>query len=299
MASLWLRIGLLAPLVAGPLGCTPLDLHKRQARSPLRPAQISSDAVVLEVFFARFPAGDPQANGALWQEIDEQCFAPQARREWAQNGFRAGLVGVQVPVALAQLLDMRDAPPPSDGVNRVRIDEAGAEPRVTLRRMSLRPGCRAEVVASAAHDEMTVLRCEAGGPCGRTYPKAHGIFALQAVPQRDGRVRVELVPEVHYGEPVQRWLGEQGVFRLDTGRQRQAYADLGIAATLAPGEMLVLTCLPDRESSLGHYFFTAPAPGEPQQKLLLVRVAQTQHDGLFSPGEPLPLDDVETEGRSI
>ena len=56
--------------------------------------------------------------------------------------------------------------------------------------------------------------------------------------------------------------------------------------------MLVLTALPDRPGSVGNYFFTDDSSGQPEQKLLLIRLAQTQHDGLFSPEEILPLDDL-------
>ena len=47
--------------------------------------------------------------------------------------------------------------------------------------------------------------------------------------------------------------------------------------------MLVLTCLPDRPGSLGHRFFTHECAGQAEQKLLVIRLSQTQHDGLFSP----------------
>jgi hypothetical protein len=41
---------------------------------------------------------------------------------------------------------------------------------------------------------------------------------------------------------------------------------------------------------LGHYFFTENN-GNLEQKLLIVRLSQTQNDGLFSPPEPLNLDE--------
>ncbi len=294
MAALWHRIGLVVPLCVAWMGCTsPLDLSKGRAASPLQPAQMSSDAVVLEVFFARFPLGDPEVNGGLWREIDEQPFGTQNRHALERNGFRAGVVGGQVPLALSQLLEMKDEAPSADGVSRLSVEQMRADPRVVHRRMSLRPACRSEVVASRMYDEMTVLRCEAGGLCGRTYQKALGLFALTAFPRHDGRVEIELVPEVHHGDPARRWVGDQGVFRLDTGRDKQAFTDLAVTATLAPGEMLALTCLPGRDGSLGHYFFTDASSGDPQQKLLLVRVAQTQHDGLFSSGDVLPLDNID------
>ncbi len=61
-------------------GCAGPALH--QGKSPLMPAQMSSDAVVLEMFFVRCPFGDPTVNEKLWQEIDEQQFPAELRERW-------------------------------------------------------------------------------------------------------------------------------------------------------------------------------------------------------------------------
>ncbi len=56
--------------------------------------------------------------------------------------------------------------------------------------------------------------------------------------------------------------------------------------------MLVLSSLSNRPGSLGHHFFTEKQnEGRLEQKLLIIRLAQTQHDGLFNPPEPLKLEE--------
>jgi hypothetical protein len=53
---------------------------------------------------------------------------------------------------------------------------------------------------------------------------------------------------------------------------------------------MVLSSLPSRPGSLGHYFFTENEE-HLEQKVLVIRLTQTQHDGLFSPNaKELPLD---------
>ena len=69
--------------------------------------------------------------------------------------------------------------------------------------------------------------------------------------------------------------------QLNTGRSREVFDRLAAQATLAPGEMLVFSSLPEREGSLGHYFFTEEHSGQLEQKLLVIRLSQTQHDDLF------------------
>jgi len=265
-------------------GCSTVVAHSPQKNTLLRPAQMSPDAVGLEIFFVRLPLGDRELNEHLWQEVDEQALQASVRRQLWKNGFRAAIVGTSVPVRLARLLKMADQPPAAqeEGLSRVQLQEPQkVEPWITCRRVSLRPGCRSELIASGLYEEMTILRPEPQGIAGQTFRKAQGLFALYAQPIPDGRVQLELTPEVHYGDPAQRWVGDQGMFRLEVRRERQVFTELTLQSRLAPGEMLLMSCFPDREGSLGWYFFTQTSGGDPQQKLLLIRVAQTQHDGLF------------------
>ena len=88
-----------------------------------------------------------------------------------------------------------------------------------------------------------------------------------------------------------RYVGDQGVLRLETSRPKKTYDDMTMTADLAPGEMLILSSLSNRPGSLGHQFFTDENNGKLEQKLLIVRLSQTQHDGLFSPPEPLKLEE--------
>lgn len=268
-------------------GCSTVVAHSPQKNTLLRPAQMSPDAVGLELFFVRLPLGDRQLRTELWQEVDEQALPASVRRELWKNGFRAAVVGTSVPVRLARLLKMADQPPAAqqeEGLSRVQLQEPQqVEPWITCRRVSVRPGCRSEIIASGLYEEMTILRPESHGIGGQTFRKAQGLFALYAQPIPDGRVQLQLVPEVHYGDPAQRWVGDQGMFRLEVRRERQVFAELALQTRLAPGEMLLMSCFPEREGSLGWYFFTQTSGGDAQQKLLLVRVAQTQHDGLFRP----------------
>ncbi len=280
-------LGLPAVLVL--VGCTTLTQPK--GKSPLAPVRMSPDSVVLEIFFVRFPLGDSEINGPFWEEIDEQHFAVERRQSLASNGFRVGLIGGHVPPMLAKLLELTDRPVPSDQASRPHTVSLDCEPTVLRRHLQVRAGRRSEIVASGIYDELPVLTCESGNLCGQTYAKGQGILAAKVLPQPDGRVRLELVPELHYGKPQQRWVGNQGMVRLEAGRKRHVFDDLALSATLSPGNMLVLASLPNRPGSIGHYFFTERTSGQLEQKLLIVRLAQTQHDDLFDQGETLPLDE--------
>jgi hypothetical protein len=266
-------------------GCvTPLS----KGKSPLVPAQMSADSVVLEMFFVRVPFGDPKVNEKLWEQVDEQQFSPDLRERLARNGFRVGLISGQMPSELSKLMELSDKPVPTGQVDGAKVDSLETEPRVVRRHLQLRAGQRSEIIASSVYPQLPVLVCESGQLSGQTYDQAQGIFAVKSLPQPDGRVRLELVPELHHDQPRQHWEANQGVLRLETSRPKKAYDAMTMTASLAPGEMLVLSSLANRPGSLGHHFFTESG-AHLEQKLLIVRLAQTQHDALFSPPEPLKL----------
>jgi len=77
--------------------------------------------------------------------------------------------------------------------------------------------------------------------------------------------------------------------RLDSSRPKRVFEDLAVSATLSPGGILVMSCLSNRSGSLGHHLFTENN-GRLEQKLLVLRLAQTQHDDLFLPSEDLLLE---------
>ena len=125
---------------------------------------------------------------------------------------------------------------------------------------------------------------------GRTYYKAEGRFALEASPVGDGRVRVELVPELHHGQQQPKWTGSDGVLRLDASRPKQVFDELKLQAILAPGEMIVVTTAVERPGSMGHYFFTEPTGESAAQKLLIIRLSHASQDELYEDQPAKPVD---------
>jgi hypothetical protein len=271
-------------------GCTTTALHK--GKSPLMPAQMSPDSVVLDMFSILVPFGDPAANDKLWEAVDEQRFAPELRERLARNGFRAGLLSGQIPAELAKIMELSDKPPPTDEPVSTKAEDLEKQPRVIRRHLQLRAGREGTILASSVYAELPVLLSEPGELCGETYHQAQGVFSIKSFPQPDGRVRLELLPELQHDQPAQRWITEQGMMRLDVRRPTRTFDDLALTAELTPGAMLVLSSLPNRPGSLGHHFFTEKVDeGRLGQKLLLIRLSQTQHDGLFSPPQPLKLEE--------
>jgi hypothetical protein len=288
MARLLTSLAILTAAAAALSGCR--NVAERVGKSPLKPPQMSPDSVAIEVFFVRFPVNDPEANGRLWEEVDEMHLAGDVRQRLARNGFRIGLAGGQVPAALAKLMELKDKPAPSTLGIESRVVDLEHEPRTARRRMELRPGVRSEIVASDVQEELPILYCSQSGVEGEIFHLAQPVLEIKAYPERDGRVRVRMVPEIQHGENRLRHVVMPGMVRLESGKEKRLFDELSIEAVLSPGHMLILSTLPERAGSLGYRFFTLNPGGQLEQKLMIVRLAQTQHDPLFDSIPVLDLD---------
>jgi hypothetical protein len=187
-------------------------------------------------------------------------------------------------------MELKEKPTAAGDPQKVNLADVETTPKVTLRHLQTRAGQRSEIVASGIYDQLPVLLSEAGEIRGQTYAQAQGIFALAASPQPDSRVQLDLIPEIHHDHSRQHWVGDQAMWRLEAGRPKRAFDDMKITAVLAPGSMLLMGSQPNRAGSLGHEFFREGTGHDNrwEQKLILVRLIQTQHDDLVTP-PPLTL----------
>ncbi len=259
-----------------------------QGTSPLRPAKSSPDSVQMEVIWARCSLTDSEINDSVWAEIDETQVAPAVQRALARNGFRVGVITGTPPNAIARVLNMSQAEPPSNKseAGLVQTLDLVSEAKIHGNRRSLRRGERMEIRASENMTSMPLLVCRGRELGGRTFRDAQAIYALKIDPQPDQTVKVELTPEIHFGPSLLRWSsGEDGldvVLRQLPMREREVFESMRMEVRLAPGEMLMLTGLPDSDSRPGYYFHTAESANGREQKIVLIRLAQVPRSSTFS-----------------
>jgi hypothetical protein len=264
-----------------------------KGRSPLIPTTPSPDSVALEIIWARFPQNDPALNDTVWAQIDETQLPPDVRRELVNNGFRAGVLSGAPPAAIAHAINLKNdnsKQNPSKSADEASTEPSAddamqdvmTEPTVKHRLLQLRRGRRAEIQASEVLDSVPLLVSTGRELGGHTYRDAQAIYALRVDPQPDQTVGIELTPELHHGQSRVRWTGgEDGILRQAPSRDREVFEAMRMNVRLAPGEMLVLMSLPDAGSELGHYFHTAETADGPQQKLVLIRLAQVPRSDSF------------------
>jgi hypothetical protein len=259
-------------------GCASWN-HEPAETSKLPPARMSPDAVVLELAFVRLPVGDRESYDAIWSQCDEQHFTPELRQDLAANGLRAGVLGQQLPGALRAALEG------AANLIEERAEDIGTNDTQTdlkQRRLQCRTGRRAKIVVSKTHPSLSFLTLEEGRVHGNVLEYAPGLLALKPYPQGDGRVRLDLTPEIEHGELRTQWVGQEGSLVQRVGRERVILDRLRSVATLRAGQVLVLSTTPDLKG-VGEHFFSETAGGRSERTCLLVRVAQTQWDDMFAP----------------
>ncbi|MDG2382654.1 MAG: hypothetical protein P8N76_13375 [Pirellulaceae bacterium] len=265
------------------LGCTSWRETPSEGFN-LPPVRLAPDGVALQVTFLRVPTGQTDFNTELWGQVDEQVLGQAVRQRLNDNGFRCGLVGTQLPESLRKLLDTKEESSTLEATSQREIDALSQN-----RRINTRSGKRNEIVTAAPQEEMIVLYRDSNADRvgGKTFTEAQTILATKSYPYGDGRVDLKLVPEIQFGQPKKQWIAGEGTFHLLSARDREVFSDLEIVASIMPGQTLILSCTPESKG-LGQNFFVDTSHGDPQQKLLLIRLAQTQRDDLFELSEPLP-----------
>ncbi len=256
----------------------------------LAPFKPSIETATLELAFIRHPLEQSAFNQDLWNLIDETHISPETRRALDENGLRVGVLNGEPPASIAALLDDDTAGAATNSTST--IDGVGAFPAAAASKLELEPRCRrrtlhlqsarrSEVIASSLYEQFPLLLREDGQVRGDYYSQAQGLFAVKAFPQGDGRVRLQLTPELHHGPPRQHYAPDDGVIRLQSSRARVTFDKLAIDVVLSPGQHLVLGTRPSREGSMGYRYFTEANAGQLDQKLLLIRFDGTKFDNLL------------------
>ena len=244
--------------------------------------RMPSDSVVLETAFVRVPADVDLTP--LWREIDEQHLPADVRQDLAANGIRSGIVGLQLPGQIRELLDTAKG--------QTTDTEAIASGSVTAVQQQLqsRAGERSVlVVVPELPEENVVLLSDEGRVSARTFDSGQALFAIKTQPSGDGTVEIELTPEIKHGAFQRQWVPGNGLYKYDVSRAGVEFEKLRLTAVASPGQTLLVTCTEDVKG-LGGLFFARGSRSDAERLVLLIRLAQTQYDDLFDTEQtPEPL----------
>ncbi len=257
-------------------------------QSILKAVRSGPDRVTLEIFQVRVPADDKQLAAELWQAADEQRLDLDVRNRLVSNGFRAGVIGGALPDSLAESLNLQSEMP-ADKTERV-ITYESATPKVVRRVLQLKRREPATIQASELQQSVHVLLNTENGLQGKSYDEVQGAYSLCAETLPGQMVEVQLIPELQHGEFRNRYGGsDQGAFVVTPSRERQVFDQMKMTVTLAAGEMLIVTGVPETPGSLGSAFHAERRAGVAEQKLILVRLLQVPDSEILA-DVSLPFD---------
>jgi hypothetical protein len=247
--------------------------------SPEPPAIAADDArkgatprtLPVELLFVRYDPDDVVLHEELWDFVDEQALGAEPQRRLHANGLRGGIVTGSLPAHLADRL-----------AAAATVDAAAPRSAGSRKLLRLLPGRRAEVVTATDLPELVLVERHDDGVRGGTYAAATTLFAIEARPAGDGRVRIDAVPEIRHG-PLQRsWVGEEGMFRLETGQRRHRLEELGVSASLPPQGMLLIGSTGDTASTVGDALLADRGGGAAAGlRLIVIRPLAATVDPLF------------------
>ena len=257
-------------------------------QSILKAVRTPPDRVTVEVAQVRVPEDDKQLAAELWQAADEQRIELEIRNRLVSNGFRVGVISGIIPDALARALNLQSESKGDENEQVITDDSAAA--KVTRRVMQLKRREPASIQCSDVHSSLNLLLNTDSGVQGKSYSEVQGVYSLRAESVPGQKVRVQLVPELQFGELRNRYAGsEQGMIMFTPSRERKVFDDMKIIATLAPGEILLITGVPDTAGSLGSAFHSRRIGDVAEQKLVMVRVVQVPDSEILAdatlPGE--------------
>ncbi|PHS01527.1 MAG: hypothetical protein COA78_22570 [Blastopirellula sp.] len=283
-------------IAAASTGCSLLTEPELGDPSQLPAVQISDETVVLEIAKVSISKADWEKLDEIWMQTDEQFLTLDSRRQLEQNGMRAGLVNYHLPEALRNIIEQGVSKPGLNGESSVLIQDGEVQ---VVSQQRFRKGKRTELISSEILDELTPLVREYGKLHGETYYDAQCKFAITASGQDDGRVLLELTPEIHHGESRQNYREHQGMIRIEHRKQRKVFDKLEIKTLLNSGQTIIIGTTPDIKGP-GKAFFTDSKNSDSVRKLLLIRVAGSQYDNLFQApktvGENSAITPVTTDG---
>lgn len=236
--------------------------------------------IPIEMVFVRSDEHDDELREELWQLVDEQGLDDELRRRLAANGLRVGIVTGPLPPALAARFQ-----PQAAAADDGELPEApAARPAVVRRILRLLPGRENEIIAATGLTELVLLEHDGEAVHGGTYRDASTQFTLRSWPAADGRVRLELTPMVKHGPLERSWVGEEGVFRMETGQREHSLDRLRFEVTIPADATLFVGCAGDAASTVGDAFFRDRSGGQPSLRLLSIHPQARAVDPLFAHG---------------
>lgn len=252
------------------------------SKTALRRAELAPDAVSFDALLVHVPYQDRALVEAFWSDVDEQEIDPETRRYLNEQGFRAGLIGASIPDSLSQLLTLKGRELRSSLEEEVDYSKKSAGAPVAYSKpINLRAGMKSVIEARGdVIPAIPILENQNGALVGKSYNDAQTLFSVAIDPAPDGSVRFDVTPFLRYGAPRLATRYQHGQLVRTQEQPTKTFDALKCSLALRPGQFLAIGASDAKTSALGRWFFT-DGGDDYDQKILILRLLVTQHDGEF------------------
>ena len=252
------------------------------AKPALRRVELAPDAVSFDALLVHVPYQDRDLVEAFWRDVDEQEIDPKTRRYLNEQGFRAGLIGASIPDSLSRLLTLKGRELRSTLEEEVDpAKKSTGAPVAYSKPINLRAGMKSVIEARGdVIPAIPILENQNGALVGKSYNDAQTLFSVAIDPAPDGSVRFDVTPFLRYGAPRLATRYQHGQLVRAQEQPTKTFDALKCSLALRPGQFLAIGASDAKTSALGRWFFT-DGGDDYDQKILVLRLLVTQHDGEF------------------
>ena len=236
-------------------GFTPLPGEPTGKNRPPAPPK-SYDLSILHVLIPREGLRDADK---VWNYVREDAFNAETQIRFRENGLRVGVGHAQWWEPIKAVLDAIEghkvtmATPVHLPIGYPLLLELDSEPQ-----------------------EQTLFYVGADGILtGNTWPESRNVLRVTYAPdaQASDHVILYAVPEVYRQEKGWEWVRSEAGLRIDPSQSMEAFSVVGLAASLAPGEFLLIA--PSENARiyglLGGAFFTRISQGQHLSSFVFLR----------------------------
>lgn len=255
------KLSLLIPvLVLLAVGCRNLTVNDQPPQGNLLPqSQMESDSVAVRVAVAELDDHQKEEFESLIATTDQK-LPLEIRRRLDDNGLRVSIVTNYNTAQMQRLLAPRNLKPEWLSATDLELRNAGKlEPlrRITSQRhVEKKRGESFTVEVSSVRPRSTWTVHSGTGSVSDQADLAQCQMRITSWPRPDGSVKMELIPEIHYGESLSR-IGVDGQnFAVEKRRDFKQLRSLGFTIEIQPGET-ILVAPTGKLERIGELFFNA------------------------------------------
>ena len=216
------------------------------------------DGIRLDVFFVDRHVGDPRIGESMWKAVSQGGSLDLATiRQLNDHGLRFGTVPANPPVALQSLY--------------LAPNSASAE-KTTYQSLPFPTGEHAVLEVMPLPEGLEIDLPSPDGDRHLTLHHARGVLRIRADKLEDGWARLEVVPEIHHGEVLNRPVAGEREWLMQNSQAVEPLYQLKFHVELNRGEMAVVGLNSPAKSPVGRMLFRNQIEGA-LERVVLIRLA--------------------------